>query len=55
MYVEFVATDDYEFVVKLINICRKFIQYLCFRKNIVFSGIDIDSVVGFLQKMKSES
>lgn len=43
MYVEFVATDDYEFVVKLINICRKFIQYLCFRKNIVFSGIDLAS------------
>ena len=34
MFIDFEATDDYEFVVNIIEIAKKFIQYLCYRRNI---------------------
>lgn len=43
MFIEFEPTDDYEFVVNIIEIAKKFIQYLCYRRNISFCSIEIAS------------
>lgn len=43
MFIDFEATDDYEFVVNIIEIAKRFIQYLCYRRNISFSSIEIAS------------
>lgn len=43
MFIDFEATDDYEFVVDIIEIAKKFIQYLCYRRNISFFSIEIAS------------
>ena len=43
MFLEFEPTDDFQFIIKLIEISRKFIQYLCYRKNIIFSEITLNS------------
>lgn len=43
LLVEFEATSDYVFIVNLIKICKQFIQYLCYRKNVVFSSIELAS------------
>lgn len=41
LFLEFEPTNDYMFIIKIINICKQFIQYLCYRKNIVFSSIEL--------------
>lgn len=38
---EFEATDDYSFLINLCHYARNFIRYLCFRKNIFFTSVDI--------------
>ena len=38
---EFEATDDYSFIINLCHYARNFIRYLCFRKNIFFTSVDI--------------
>lgn len=41
MCFEFEATDDYSFLVDLCHYARNFIRFLCFRKNIFFTAIDV--------------
>lgn len=43
LFVEFEATDDYEFIIRLLKKLKKFIQYLCYRKNVIFSSVEIAS------------
>lgn len=45
MFIEFPPTNDYEFIVKIVEISKQFIQYLCYRKNVVFSSVEIASPV----------
>lgn len=42
---EFEPTDDYKFLVKLLNLMREFIQYLCFRRNIYFASVELAGFV----------
>lgn len=41
MFFEFQETDDYKFIINLYEIAKKFIQYLCYRKNIYFDSIEL--------------
>ena len=41
MYIEFDSTDDYEFIISLIKISKQLIQYLCYRRNIIFSKVEL--------------
>lgn len=43
MFIEFAPTDDYEFIIDLLKILKQFIQYLCYRRNVVFSSVEIAS------------
>lgn len=43
LYFEFEETDDYVFIYRLWKIAKQFIQYLCYRKNIYFSKVDLSS------------
>ncbi|MCM1370711.1 MAG: hypothetical protein NC181_02320 [Clostridium sp.] len=43
MFIEFDATDDYEFIITLLRVSKQFIQYLCYRRNVVFSSVEIAS------------
>lgn len=36
MFIEFEPTDNYKFIVKLLHISKQFIQYLCYRRNVIF-------------------
>lgn len=38
---EFEATKDYSFLIDLCHYARNFIRFLCFRKNIYFTSVDI--------------
>jgi len=41
MFIEFDSTDDYEFIINLIKKTKQLIQYLCYRRNIVFSKVEL--------------
>lgn len=41
LFLEFEPINDYDFIIKLLNISKQFIQYLCYRKNIIFSNIEL--------------
>lgn len=41
MLIEFEPTDDYEFIIKLLKISKQFIQYLCYRRNVIFSSVEL--------------
>lgn len=41
MYFEFEETNDYAFVFQLYRIANVFVQYLCYRKNVPFSEINL--------------
>ena len=41
MMFEFDATDDYRFVLRLWYIGKQFIQFLCYRKNVEFSKVEL--------------
>ncbi|WP_462426375.1 HEPN domain-containing protein [Anaerotignum lactatifermentans] len=41
MMFEFDATNDYRFILKLWYIAKQFIQFLCYRKNIQFSKVEL--------------
>ncbi len=41
MFIEFDPTDDYNFIIELLKISKQFIQYLCYRKNVIFSSVEI--------------
>ena len=43
MMFEFQETDDYAFIYRLYRLAKEFIQYLCYRKDIVFTGIKISA------------
>lgn len=45
MVFEFEPTDDYEFIFRLHNIAKMFIQYLCYRRNIVFDAIELSALM----------
>lgn len=39
MFIEFEPTDNYEFIIEILNIAKRFVQFLCYRRNIIFSNI----------------
>lgn len=41
MFLEFKITNDYKFILDLLKLSNLFIQYLCYRKNIVFTDINV--------------
>lgn len=43
MFIEFEPTNNYQFIVEILNVAKQFIQYLCYRKNITFSSIEISA------------
>lgn len=43
MYIEFEPTNDFEFIRKIISVSKTLIQYLCYRKNISFSNIELSA------------
>ena len=43
MYFEFEETSDYAFVFRLCRIANVFIQYLCYRKNVPFTEINLSA------------
>ncbi|MBJ7540990.1 hypothetical protein JG537_04560 [Streptococcus sp. SL1232] len=43
MRFEFEPTNDYIFILHLYEIARQFIQFLCYRRNIVFNGVNLVS------------
>ena len=43
MRFEFNPTNDYIFVLRLYEIAKQFIQFLCYRRNIVFNGVNLVS------------
>lgn len=45
LFIEFEPTDCYEFIINLLNIAKEFVQFLCYRRNIVFSSIDLSAPV----------
>ena len=44
MYFEFEPTKDYRFIFRLWRIAKLFIQYLCYRKNISLSKVELSSI-----------
>lgn len=44
MYFEFEPTKDYRFIFRLWRIAKQFIQYLCYRKNISLSKVELSSI-----------
>ena len=43
MFIEFEPTNDYRFIIKILDVAKQFIQYLCYRRNIIFSSIEISA------------
>lgn len=43
LFFEFKPTNDYKFIVHLLEVAKKFIQYLCYRNNVVFSNIELST------------
>lgn len=41
--IEFEPTSDYKFILKVINIVKQLIQFMCYRKNIFFSEIILET------------
>lgn len=41
MFIEFDPTDDYEFIINLIKVAKQLIQYLCYRRNVIFSSVEL--------------
>lgn len=41
MFIEFEPTNDYRFIIKILEVVKQFIQYLCYRRNIIFSSIEM--------------
>ena len=43
MYFEFDETEDYAFVFRLYLIAKNLVQFLCYRKNVPFSAINLST------------
>ena len=46
MFFEFEKTNDYAFILKLWRIAKCFVQYLCYRKNVNLSSVEISAPYG---------
>lgn len=46
MFFEFDKTNDYKFILKLWRIAKSFVQYLCYRKNVNLSSVDVSAPFG---------
>ena len=44
MIFEFEPTDNYGFIFRLYNIAKLFVQYLCYRRNIVFDAVELSAL-----------
>ncbi len=45
MVFEFEPTDNYGFIFRLYNIAKLFVQYLCYRRNIVFDAVELSALM----------
>ena len=45
MVFEFETTDNYAFIFRLYNIAKLFVQYLCYRRNIVFEAVELSALM----------
>ena len=45
MVFEFETTDNYAFIFRLYNIAKLFVQYLCYRRNIVFDAVELSAMM----------
>lgn len=45
MVFEFETTDNYAFIFRLYNIAKLFVQYLCYRRNIVFDAVELSALM----------
>ena len=43
MFFDFVKTNDYAFILRLWRIAKSFVQYLCYRKNINLSSVEVSA------------
>ena len=50
---EFVSTEDYAFIYHLWVIAKRFIQYLCYRKNVFFSKVELSTSYKGYKHIKS--
>lgn len=46
MFFEFEKTNDYVFILRLWHIAKRFVQYLCYRKNINLSSVQVSAPYG---------
>ena len=46
MFFEFDKTNDYAFVLRLWRIAKSFVQYLCYRKNVDLSSVEVSAPYG---------
>lgn len=46
MFFEFDKTNDYKFILRLWRIAKSFVQYLCYRKNVNLSSVEISAPFG---------
>lgn len=43
LFLEFEPTNDYDFIINLLELSKKLIQYLCYRRNIVFTSVELSA------------
>ncbi len=43
MFFEFAQTNDYAFILRLWRIAKSFVQYLCYRKNVNLSSVEVSA------------
>ena len=46
MLFDFEETDDYEYIIKLWGIAKEFIRFLCYRRNVFFSTVELSAPDG---------
>lgn len=46
MLFEFEETEDYEFIIKIWRVAKEFIRFLCYRKNVFFSTVELSEPDG---------
>ncbi|SHK29969.1 hypothetical protein SAMN02745248_02250 [Hathewaya proteolytica DSM 3090] len=45
MIFEFESTDDYDFILRLYRIAKLFVQYLCYRQNVVIDAVELSELM----------
>lgn len=43
LFLEFEPTEDYDFIIKLLELSKNFIRYLCYRRDIVFASVELST------------